>query len=213
VNGAIDANCSMNQFGVQSLGHNLTDAQASDCALNHSTDQVLTAAGLEPLDDNGGPTLTHAPQPGSPAIDAGDPAACPSVDQRGYARPIDGDGNGSALCDIGAYEHLAGADGDADGVLDSADNCPFFANPSQSDTDNDGRGNACECTDQNGDGRNTVSDIVAINVAIFNPTQATPLCDGNNDQLCNVNDLVATNLEIFSPGNTSTCARQPVPGP
>jgi hypothetical protein len=107
----------------------------------------------------------------------------------------------------------ASGDDDRDGVPDVSDNCPFFPNPDQTDTDQDGRGDECECTDQTGDGRNTVSDLVAINVAIFNPGQATPLCDGNNDGLCNVGDIVAANLEIFSPTNTSTCARQPVPGP
>jgi hypothetical protein len=81
------------------------------------------------------------------------------------------------------------------------------------DTDADGRGNECECSDQNGDGRNTVADLVAINLAIFNPAQATPLCDGNGDGLCRVSDIVAANAEIFSPTSTSTCPRQPIPGP
>lgn len=44
------------------------------------------------------------PGTGSPAIDAGNAAACPAVDQRGWTRPVDGDGNASALCDIGAIE-------------------------------------------------------------------------------------------------------------
>lgn len=44
---------------------------------------------------------------GSPAIDAGDPSVSPGADQRGYGRPVDGDGNGSELCDIGAYEYGA----------------------------------------------------------------------------------------------------------
>jgi hypothetical protein len=58
-----------------------------------------------------------------------------------------------------------------------------------------------------------VADLVGINLAIFNPGLATPLCDGNNDGACNVADIVAANGEIFSPTSTSTCARQPAPGP
>jgi len=105
------------------------------------------------------------------------------------------------------------SDADCDGLQGAADNCPFYAQQSSADTDGDGRGDECECTDQNGDGLNTVADLVAINLAIFNPALATPLCDGNNDGLCNVADIIAGNIEIFSPTNTSTCARQPVPGP
>jgi hypothetical protein len=66
---------------------------------------------LGPLRDNGGPTLTMAVLPGSPAIDAGKHLTGPGlsmVDQRGRPRPADNaeipnapGGNGS---DIGAYE-------------------------------------------------------------------------------------------------------------
>src|SRR5262245_46554499 len=104
-------------------------------------------------------------------------------------------------------------DPDHDGIADAADNCPFWAQVSSADNDGDKRGNECECTDQTGDGLNTVNDLVAINTAIFNPGLVTPLCDGNNDGLCNVNDILAANLEIFSPTNTSICGRQPFPGP
>jgi uncharacterized repeat protein (TIGR01451 family) len=46
----------------------------------------------------------------SAAIDTGSPQtpggglACPSLDQRSQARPVDGDGKSGARCDIGAYE-------------------------------------------------------------------------------------------------------------
>jgi endonuclease/exonuclease/phosphatase family metal-dependent hydrolase len=60
-----------------------------------------------------------------------------------------------------------------------------------------------------GSGHVDVSDLVAINLAIFNPAQATPLCDGNNDGMCNVQDTVAANIETFSPNETSRCGRQP----
>ncbi len=60
---------------------------------------------LGPLQDNGGPTFTHALLPGSPALDAGNSAE--TTDQRGLPRSVDiaslpnGTGNGS---DIGAFE-------------------------------------------------------------------------------------------------------------
>jgi hypothetical protein len=108
---------------------------------------------------------------------------------------------------------LMRVDSDEDGAADTQDNCPLYPTADTADTDGDGRGDECECTDQNGDGRNTVSDLVAINSAIFNPGLATPLCDGNNDGLCNVKDIVAANVEIFSPTSTSTCSRQPFAGP
>jgi hypothetical protein len=53
---------------------------------------------IGPLDDNGGPTHTHALLPDSPAIDAASAADCPATDQRGVARP---QGLG---CDIGSFE-------------------------------------------------------------------------------------------------------------
>ena len=68
------------------------------CNPNGTTDQANTDALLEPLADNGGPTLTHALGAGSPAIDAADAAACPATDQRGVLRPQ------GAACDVGAFE-------------------------------------------------------------------------------------------------------------
>lgn len=59
---------------------------------------------LGPLQNNGGHTLTHAPLPGSPAIDAGDNTECLATDQRGSVRYTDGDGDSIATCEIGAVE-------------------------------------------------------------------------------------------------------------
>ena len=88
---------------IASQGHNLI-GNATGCAYDGvASDQVGTsAAPLDPrlgaLASNGGPTRTHMPQAGSPAIDRGDPTICPAADQRGVHRPY------GAACDIGAVE-------------------------------------------------------------------------------------------------------------
>src|SRR5207248_3048941 len=63
---------------------------------------------LLPLANNGGPTQTHALPASSPAVDAGDNSACPQTDQRGLTRPFDGNFNGIAICDGGAFELRGG---------------------------------------------------------------------------------------------------------
>jgi hypothetical protein len=69
-----------------------------------SGDIATAAAGLAALADNGGYTRAHALLPDSVAIDSALPAACATVDQRGRACPLDGNGDGQAVCDIGAFE-------------------------------------------------------------------------------------------------------------
>ena len=59
---------------------------------------------LDDLQDNGGFTWTHGIRAGSPAIDSGNSTYCPNYDQRFYVRPVDGDMDGEAICDIGAFE-------------------------------------------------------------------------------------------------------------
>jgi hypothetical protein len=71
---------------------------------------------LDSLDDNRGPTDTHALLTGSPAIDAGNnTVANGTVDQRGgaFVRTSDGDLNGISVVDIGAYEVVFYDYGDA----------------------------------------------------------------------------------------------------
>jgi hypothetical protein len=77
-----------------SLGWNLSSD--ATCNLTLGSDLPSTAPGLGALANNGGPTLTHLPAAGSPALDSGIPA--PGVDQRGVTRP-----QGPAS-DIGAVE-------------------------------------------------------------------------------------------------------------
>ena len=154
-----------------------------------------------------------------------DPATCPSSAGDGICcqddECVNGITNNNEECDDG--NTVAGdccsatcrlePDPDGDGHCAALDNCPFYATANLADTDADGRGDACECGDQDGNGINDVRDLIAINLAVFRPDLATPLCDGNNDSQCNVSDIIAANVEIFSTGSTSTCARQPVPGP
>src|SRR4029077_1122242 len=84
-----------------SLGYNLL-LDPSGCGLVATTGDLIAspAAPVVPLidfcADYGGPTKTVGLLPGSPAIDAGDPAGCTdfasmplTTDQRGSARPID----------------------------------------------------------------------------------------------------------------------------
>jgi len=70
--------------------------------LNGPGDQINTDPLLGPLQNNGGPTLTHALSPPSPAINAGDPSFTPppNDDQRGspFVRVFNG------RIDIGSFE-------------------------------------------------------------------------------------------------------------
>jgi hypothetical protein len=69
---------------VISLGYNLASDDAG-AVLTGPGDQINTDPVLGPLQNNGGPTFTHALLPASPAIDAGDPKFTPPpyYDQRG----------------------------------------------------------------------------------------------------------------------------------
>jgi CSLREA domain-containing protein len=86
---------------VASGGYNIVSD--ASCAFASTGDLNSTNPLLGPLADYGGTSKVLQPRLGSPAIDSGRPG-CASTDQRGFPRPTDGDGNGSAVCDRGAVE-------------------------------------------------------------------------------------------------------------
>ena len=83
-NTILNANASGNIDGkVTSHGYNISSDDGSGL-LTGPGDQINTDPLLGPLRNHGGPTLTHMPMRGSPAIDAGDPNTPPADhDQRG----------------------------------------------------------------------------------------------------------------------------------
>ena len=89
-------------------GGNNIESPGNTCGFDQATDQVNVKAeqlNLGPLQDNGGPTQTHALGAGSVAIDPIPEAECVdadgeplTTDQRGEPRP------GGTMCDVGAFE-------------------------------------------------------------------------------------------------------------
>jgi hypothetical protein len=132
------SNCETSSFGKTVSGDYNLDTDGS-CGLSGAHDMSGLAANLAPLGNYGGSTQTHAPCTGkeqpdascsarSPAIDAGDNSDCPTTDQRGLPRPADGNGDGVAVCDIGAYEAVFSVlDVDMNGHADVATDIVYIA--------------------------------------------------------------------------------------
>ena len=83
----------------------LAGDEPSSCTadLFASFEDVFTKVLYHPINKHSNTVWTYDLRPGSAAIDAGI-GDCIAQDQRGVARPKDGNGDGVALCDLGAYE-------------------------------------------------------------------------------------------------------------
>ena len=99
--GVSGANIFNNGGSLITHGYNVCSDDGSGLLIGPG-DQINTDPMLGPLQDNGGPTFTHALLPGSPAIDAGDPnfTPPPDYDQRGsgFVRVFNG------RIDVGSFE-------------------------------------------------------------------------------------------------------------
>lgn len=96
-----DSNCA-GTSPIVSEDNNLDDD--GSCGLTKTGDLTVPDARIDVLANNQGLTWTHALLPDSPAVDAGNNSTCLTYDQRGAARPADGNEDGIKVCDIGAYE-------------------------------------------------------------------------------------------------------------
>lgn len=156
---------------------------------------------LGALADNGGNTLTHLPMPGSPVIDAGDPAAMGGMDQTGGPRVIDGRIDmGSVETGMSVNGDFTGPAGVPDGVWDCLD-VNALTSETAAMTNN-------PAFDMTGDGMVDDADISAwlmvaggINLMSGNPYARG---DANLDGIVDGLDFIEWNMNKFT-SNTDWC--------
>jgi cysteine-rich repeat protein len=149
------------------------------------------------LTDNGGPTVTHAPLDGSPAIDGACASSCPEIDQRGAWRWQ------GKTCDIGAVERLTTC---GNGVLDEGEDCDAGI-----ENGDDCCSSLCRFAeilfgDCNGDGRVAVEDLIRA-VAIAVESRLPINCratDRNGDLRIDIGELIRAIRSVLD-GAALTC--------
>jgi subtilisin family serine protease len=110
----------------------------------------------------------------------------------------------------------AGPDSDADGVPDVFDVCPFTADPTQRDANDDDIGDACQCGDLSGDGRVNAIDADRIQLWLASPASppmGLPRCNVRGAAApsgtdCRIDDwaVVMRALAGRAPGVQQVCA-------
>ena len=100
---------------VVSDGFNVSDDLTR--AFGQASDRNGIDPGLAPF-DNTALSPSARPLEGSPLVDTG--GDCETVDQLDALRPTDGDGDGTASCDVGAVE-VPGVPGPSDPTDDPTD--------------------------------------------------------------------------------------------
>jgi CSLREA domain-containing protein len=117
---------------ITSEGNNIVSSFIGTPMLMRPTDMAGVDPLLGPFQFNGGKVPTSALLPGSPGVDAGSNslAAGLPLDQRGFFRVVDGNGDSNAVVDIGAFEYLSTDPGAAavsiSGQVVSATGLPYF---------------------------------------------------------------------------------------
>lgn len=104
-NYAAGVNCNSLTFPI--AAGNIVALDGQGCRAQTYVDNATAMSTvLYPLQNNGGFAPTHALRQFVPAFDSSShgAGACPPTDQRGAARPQDGNGDGLAECDLGAFE-------------------------------------------------------------------------------------------------------------
>lgn len=92
------------EITAEFLDREFTRQELIDGTWTDSTGQGGNDLTADPLFLSGWPDVDLHLRPASPGIDAGDNNFCPAADALGNPRPVDGDKDGNAACDIGSFE-------------------------------------------------------------------------------------------------------------